>query len=45
MICLVLGLSFSVCACDNNDNSAEKAGKEINKAFDSVKDKINDATK
>ena len=45
MICLMLGMTLSVCACDSNDGSAEKAGKEIDKAFDSAKDKLHDATK
>lgn len=38
-------MGITVCACDNNDGTAEKAGKEIDKAFDTAKDKIHEATK
>lgn len=40
----VLILALSSVACEK-EGGAEKAGKEIDKALDTAKDKIHDATK
>jgi hypothetical protein len=37
-------IALSTVACEK-EGDAEKAGKEIDKAFSTAKDKINDATK
>lgn len=37
-------LLISVVACEK-EGTAEKAGKEVDRAFDSAKQKLNDATK
>ncbi|OKY75359.1 MAG: hypothetical protein BM485_08820 [Desulfobulbaceae bacterium DB1] len=43
-VCLVSVLAMSLAAC-SEEGSAEKAGKEVDKAFDSAKEKVHDATK
>jgi hypothetical protein len=40
----LLFFTLAVAAC-SDEGTAEKAGKEVDKAFDSVKEKIHDATK
>lgn len=44
MLCLATGLAMALCGC-GEEGTAEKAGKEIDKAFDSAKDAVHDATK
>ena len=40
----VLIFSFSMVACEK-EGGAEKAGKKIDKAFETLKEKVDDATK
>ncbi len=42
LLVLLVIVAFSMVACD--DGGAEKVGKKIDHAFDTVKDKIHDAT-
>ena len=45
LIIFVLALSiFAFIACES-EGPAEKAGKEVDKAFDSAKQKLNEVTK
>ena len=44
LLCLLGIFVFSAMGCEKKGN-AEKAGKKIDEAVGSVKDKINDATK
>ena len=43
MICLMAGLAINLVAC-GEEGTAEKAGKEIDKAFDAAKEKVHEAT-
>ncbi len=43
LLSLLIIVVLSMVAC-NNDGTAEKVGKKIDKAFNTVKDKIHDAT-
>ncbi len=45
VIALMLGMTLSVAACSNDDNTAENAGKKIDQALDSAKDAVHEATK
>jgi hypothetical protein len=40
----LLFFSMALVAC-SDEGSAEKAGKEVDEAFDSAKEKVHDATK
>lgn len=40
----IVVLALSTMACEK-EGGAEKAGKEIDKAYNSAKDKVNEATK
>ena len=44
LLILVVVMVSSLAAC-SNEGEAEKAGKKIDKVFNSAKDKINDVTK
>ena len=44
LLCLLGIFVFSAMGCEKEGN-VEKTGKKIDEAVDSVKDKINDATK
>ena len=44
MIVVALSLTVSVCSC-KKEGPAERAGKEIDRAFDNAKDKLDEATK
>ncbi len=44
LLLLAVIMVFTTAACEK-EGSTEKAGKKIDKAFNSVKDKVKDATK
>lgn len=44
LFCTLLILVISTVACEK-EGGAQKAGKEIDKAFNTAKDKIHDATR
>jgi len=43
VLCAIVCLAFGITGCEKG--TAEKAGKEIDKAVDSAKDSIHEATK
>jgi len=45
MIGALVSLTMALVACSGEEGTAEKAGKDIDKAFDSAKEKIHEATK
>ncbi len=44
MIGVLVSVAMALVAC-SEEGTAEKAGRDIDKAFDSAKEKIHDATK
>jgi predicted small lipoprotein YifL len=44
LACMLLSAVVALAAC-GEEGDAEKAGKEIDKTFDSVKEKVHEATK